>query len=194
MAFFFLQKKIILVNKLTRSKFALPAFSENLHTMIQQFNNLTKQEASKMLNAIPLITILIAGADDNIDYNEKKWAIKLANIRTYSNPNELHDYYSHIGIDFAERLNKNIDELPRSTAARQQYISEQLSELNAIFPKLDASFAAKLYESCLSFAQHVANASGGFLGFGRMSKTESEWMTLPMLEPILLPEQEEKEE
>ena len=86
--------------------------------MIQHFNNLTEQEASKMLNAIPLITILIAGADDKIDYDEKKWAIKLANIRTYSNPDELHDYYSHIGSNLAERLNKNIDELPENTAAR----------------------------------------------------------------------------
>ncbi|MFK8008657.1 MAG: hypothetical protein AB8H03_20025 [Saprospiraceae bacterium] len=162
--------------------------------MIQQFNNLTKQEASKMLNAIPLITILIAGADDKIDYNEKKWANKLANIRTFSNPNELHDYYSFIGIDFAERLNKNIDELPNNTAARQQKISEQLAELNTIFPKLDSPFGPKLYASCLSFAKHVANASGGFLGFNRISKTEKEWITLPMLEPVLLHEEEEEGE
>jgi len=162
--------------------------------MIQHFNNLTEQEASKMLNAIPLITILIAGADDKIDYDEKKWAIKLANIRTYSNPDELHDYYSHIGSNLAERLNKNIDELPENTAARQQKISKKLAELNAIFPKLDPSFGAKLYVSCVSFAKHVANASGGFLGFNPISKAEIEWMTLPMLEPVLLPEEEEEGE
>ncbi len=162
--------------------------------MIQHFNNLTEGEASRMLNAIPLITILIAGADDMIDYDEKKWAIKLANIRTYSNPNELHDYYSHIGTNFAERLNKNIDELPKNTAERQQSISNQLAELNTIFPKLDPPFNAKLYDSFVSFAKHVANASGGFLGFSRVSKAESEWMTLPMLEPILLPEEEEEGE
>jgi len=162
--------------------------------MIQHFNNLTEEESSKMLNAIPLITILIAGADNRIDYNEKKWAIKLANIRTYSNPDELHDYYSHIGIDLVKQLNKNIDELPENTAARQQSISEQLAELNIIFPKLDPPFGAKLYESYISFAKHVANASGGLLGFNRISKAESEWMTLPMLEPVLLPEEEKEGE
>lgn len=162
--------------------------------MIEHFDNLTEQEASKMLNAIPLITILIAGADETIDYNEKKWAVKLANIRTFSNPNELHDYYSHIGINFAERLNKNIDKLPQNTAARQQLISKQLAELNSVFPKLDPLFGAKLYDSCISFAKHVANASGGFLGFGRVSKAESEWMTLPMLAPVLLPEEEQEGE
>ena len=162
--------------------------------MIQHFDNLTEDESSKMLNAIPLITILIAGADDKIDYDEKKWAIKLANIRTFSNPNELHDYYSHIGINFAERLNKNIDELPENTASRQQNISKQLAKLNAIFLKLDPPFNAKLYSSFVSFAKHVANASGGFLGFNRVSKAESEWMTLPMLEPVLLPEEEEEGE
>lgn len=162
--------------------------------MIQHFDNLTKEESSKMLNAIPLITILIAGSDDKIDYNEKKWAVKLANIRTYSNPDELHDYYSHIGIDLSEQLKKYIDELPANTATRQQYISKRLTELNAIFPKLEPHFGAKLYDSCVSFAQHVANASGGFLGFGRVSKAESEWMTLPMLNPVLAPEEEEEGE
>ncbi|MFK7774839.1 MAG: hypothetical protein AB8F94_22050 [Saprospiraceae bacterium] len=161
--------------------------------MIQHFDNLTEQEVSKMLNAIPLIAILIAGADDKIDYNEKKWAVKLANIRTFSNPDELHDYYSKIGVDFSDRLNQFIDELPSNTASRQQNISERLAELNSVFPKLDPHFGAKLYDSCVSFAKHVANASGGFLGFGRVSKAESEWMTLPMLEPILLPEEEEEE-
>ncbi len=161
--------------------------------MIQYFDNLTEEELTKMFNAIPLITILIAGADEKIDHHERKWAIKLANIRTFSNPDELHDYYSQIGIDFNERLNKFIDELPAATAARQQKISDQLAELNDIFLKLDPHYGAKLYNSCLSFAKHVANASGGFLGFGRVSKAESEWMALPMLKPVLPPEEEEEE-
>lgn len=162
--------------------------------MIQNFDNLTEEELTNMLDAIPLITILIAGADDKIDYHEKKWAIKLANIRTFSNPDELHEYYSQIGIDFADRLNKFIDNLPSNTAARQQNISEQLAELNNIFPKLDSHYGAKFYNSCVSFAKHVANASGGFLGFGRVSKAESEWMILPMLKPVLPPEEEEEGE
>ena len=162
--------------------------------MIQYFDNLTEEELTKMFNAIPLITILIAGADETIDHHEKKWAIKLANIRTFSNPDELHDYYSQIGIDFNEQLNKFIEVLPSSTAARQQKISERLAELNNIFPKLDPHYGAKLYDSCVSFAKHVANASGGFLGFGRVSKAESEWMTLPMLNPVLPPEEEEEGE
>lgn len=162
--------------------------------MIQYFNNLTEEELTKMLNAIPLITILIAGADESIDHNEKRWAIKLANIRTYSNPAELHEYYSRVGASFNAQLNKHIDNLPSNTAARQQSISERLAELNDIFPKLDPYYGAKIYESCVSFAKHVANASGGFLGFGRISKAESEWMTLPMLEPILAPMEEEEVE
>ncbi len=162
--------------------------------MIQYFNNLNEEELTKMLNAIPLITILIAGADEKIDQHEQKWAIRLTNIRAYSNPAELHEYYSHVGIDFNERLSKYIDELPSNTADRQQYISQRLAELNDIFPKLDPHYGAKIYNSCVSFAKHVANASGGFLGFGRVSKAESEWMTLPMLEPVLPPEKVEEME
>ena len=194
MIFHFFQKILTYFPYILKLRITLSDLFENIHTMIQDFNNLNENEVSKMLNAIPLITILIAGADDKINYNEKKWAIKLANIRTYSNPDELHDYYSQIGFNFTERLNKNIDSLPQNNISRQQKISDQLAELNAIFPKLDSSFNAKLYNSFISFARHVANASGGFINFNRESMAEKIWITLPMLEPVLVPMEEEEVE
>ena len=106
----------------------------------------------------------------------------------------MHEYYSQIGFNFTERLNKNIDSLPQNNISRQQKISDQLAELNAIFPKLDSSFNAKLYNSFISFARHVANASGGFINFNRESMAEKIWITLPMLEPVLVSMEEEEVE
>lgn len=162
--------------------------------MIPQFETLTKEEATQMFEAIPLITILIAGADDNIDYHEKKWATKLAKIRTYSNPDVLHEFYSFVGINFSEKLNSYIDQLSKETSIRQDDISNRLTILNDIFPKIDPHFGAQLYSSFLSFANHVANASGGFLGFGRVSSAEQDWIDLPMLIPVIAPEEMVNEE
>ena len=159
--------------------------------MIQQFENLTTEEAEKMINAIPLITILIAGADDNIDNKEKEWAIKIAKVRTYSNPELLHDYYVEVGKDFAEKLEEYINRFSKITQERTGQISNELKQLNAIFPKLDPVYAAKLYRSFLSFAKHVAKASGGFMGFGSISSAESHLIGLPMLTPVLPPDSDE---
>lgn len=162
--------------------------------MIPQFEPLTKEEATQMFEAIPLITILIAGADNNIDYQEKKWAAKLAKIRTYSNPDVLHEFYSFVGVDFSQKLNFYIDQLSTEISKRQDDISNRLTILNEIFPKLDPHFGAQLYQSFLSFADHVANASGGFLGFGRVSSAEKKWIGLPMLTPVIAPEDLDNEE
>ena len=158
--------------------------------MIQQFENLTTDEAEKMTNAISLITILIAGADNDIDQKEKEWAAKVTKIRTYSNPETLHDFYVEAGNNFEEKLDQNIAHFSKITEERTGQITTQLSQLNDIFPKLDPVFAVKLYNSFLSFAKHVAKSSGGFMGFGSISSAESHLMGLPMLTPVLLPDEE----
>jgi len=162
--------------------------------MIQQFQNLSPDECEKMINAIPLITILIAGADGKIDKEEKEWSAKITKIRTYSNPDILHDFYTQIGRNYNSRLNTLIDAYPKDTNSRNIKISDELSQLNAIFPKLDIYFGAELYNSFVSFAKHVAKASGGFLGFGSISKEEKQFIGLPMITPIIAPEVEQNEE
>lgn len=156
--------------------------------MIQHFNNLTAEETRALVDAIPLITILIAGADGNIDRREKTWALKLSRIRTYTNPEDLHEYYHYVGASYGDMLNTYIDKLPKKVQKRNQIIAYQLSLLNEIFPKLDPKYASALYRSFVSFAQHVARASGGFLGFGSESLMEKKLMYLPMLEPVLVPD------
>lgn len=161
--------------------------------MIQHFQELTTNEIDKMVNSITLITILIAGADGKIDKEEKDWSQKIAKIRTYSNPDVLHDFYVQVGRNYSSKLNQLIDDLPSDTDYRNQKISKELNELNDIFPKLEIHYAATLYQSLVSFAKHVAKASGGFLGIGSISKHEKKWIDLPMITPVIAPEENEDE-
>ena len=161
--------------------------------MIPQFETLSKEEKDLMTDALSLITILIAGADGNIEPKEKEWAAKIAKIRTYSNPDELHDYYVMVGGNFAKRNEELIAALPKEVGNRNLNISDQLSLLNAIFPKLDPHYAALLYDSFVSFAEHVAKAAGGFLGIGSVNAAEAKWVNLPMLVEVVAPIQEEEE-
>ena len=152
--------------------------------MISQFENLNAEEVQLMYDAVPLVTILIAGADGNIDADETAWAKKLTDIRSYSYHESLREYYENVGAQFSDKLADYNNNLPADVAPRTEAITSKLSGLNDILPKLEQSFAFRYYESLTSFAKHVAKSSGGFLGFASISKEEANLMGLSMITPI----------
>lgn len=156
-------------------------------------NKLTLAENDKLKKAIPLITVLIAGADGNIEKEELTWAKKIAGVREYGPPSKLHGYYQEVGVDYEEVINGLIDTLPEDTAERTNIISERLAELNPILAKLDASLGHAYYKSFVSFAEHVAKATGGFLGFFSVGTEEKTLINLPMLDVIEYDESAEEE-
>ena len=158
------------------------------------FEGLTTEESALVVDAVPLVTILIAGADGEIDAEEKAWSKKLTDIRTYAHPDLLNDYYIEVGKTFSDRMDHYIKALPTTPEARNNMISDKLKGLNAIFPKMSPVMAKRLHTSLTSFAQHVAKASGGFLGFGSISKAEKAWMDLSMLDVPVYVEPEVEEE
>jgi hypothetical protein len=150
--------------------------------MLKEFNKLTEAEQQQMLDAIPLITILVAGADGKIDQKELEWARKLTEVRSYDYNSKLKLYFQEVGKQFEESLNKFNDSLPSDTAARTAAISDELAKLNPIMRRMDIFDAAIYYKNFLSFAEHVAKASGGILRFMSIGKEEKEVIGLPMLE------------
>ncbi|MEL6864844.1 MAG: hypothetical protein AAFP19_10505 [Bacteroidota bacterium] len=162
--------------------------------MIQELEALNSTETELMLDAVPLVTVLIAGADGKIDTKELSWSAKITEIRSYSYHDSLRPYYTKVGENFSEKVQALIEQFPNEVEQRNAAISSQLEGLNTIFPKLDPNFARRFYKSLLSFAEHVAKASGGFLRFGNVSKVEKDLLGLPMIEEPLLPDAEEEVE
>ncbi|MGH1433302.1 MAG: hypothetical protein ACRBG0_02475 [Lewinella sp.] len=150
--------------------------------MPREFSKLTEAEKQHMVDAIPLITILVAGADGKMDDNELEWAEKVTKIRSYDHASKLNDYYKLVSDHFASRINEMVIRLPKETAERTQVISEELAKLNPILHKLDAFDAAIYYKNFRTFAEHVAEASGGLLGFASVGPEERAVIELPMLE------------
>ena len=145
------------------------------------FQNLPKEELQLLLDAPILVTILIGGADGNLDTQEKNWGEKLAQIRAKSNDSFLQDYYELAAKDFSERLEFIFSTFPDEPEERCDMISEILSHLNDIYKHLDINFVIELNKSLRSFAQQIAEASGGILGFGAESYQEQQWVDLGMI-------------
>ena len=160
--------------------------------MSYPFANLTSEENAQLKAAISEITILIAGADGKIDIEETAWAAKIAKIRTYNSVDELLPYYKAVGENYDQAVNDLIRELPVDTTERSQILSDRLAGLNDILGKLSEKVASLYYRDFVSFAHHVAKASGGFLGFFQIGPNETRWMDLPMITPIHFHEDEEE--
>lgn len=149
--------------------------------MLYQLEKLNETEKELVLNAPAYITILIAGADDNISEEEIRRSLQLVHVKTYSESIDVRDLYEKIDADFEERLNNLIDSLPRSLEHRESVVIDQLEALNRILPKMDAKISAKYYNSLLSFASFIARAAGGVFGLERVSFREEKFVKLPMI-------------
>ncbi len=160
--------------------------------MIVGFESVSEAQFETLKKAISNITVLIAGADGNIDKDEIGWAEKLTKIRSYANPNRLTPFYEEVGKTFTEDLEHLIANVPQETDQRNELLSRQLARCNEILPLLEQNLGYELYESYKSFAKHVAKESGGFLGFFSISSSEAKFVDLPMLEAIEWASQEEE--
>ncbi|MEM1214379.1 MAG: hypothetical protein AAGJ82_01745 [Bacteroidota bacterium] len=149
--------------------------------MLNELEKLSTEQQSQLLDAVPLITILVAGADGNMDEAELATAEKITKIRTYDSSIEVRPYFMRVGEIYTGRLNQLIAELPNDTAARTQAISERLAALNPLLQAMDIGTTNQLLGDFRSFARHVASASGGVLGFMTISGEEKEVVDLPML-------------
>ena len=161
--------------------------------MNQYFKHLSEAEYQKLKEAIANITIYIAGIDGEIEAEEMEWAQKVAEIRTYKMHKDLIEYYQEVGTDFEDKMNNILASYPSDYKERNIILEAKLAELNPILASLEPKVGGRLYQSYLSFAQHVAKSSGGFLGFFSIGPEEKAVLDLPMITPIAFEETDEEE-
>jgi hypothetical protein len=149
--------------------------------MLNHILNLSEEEKGLILNAPFYVSLLIAGADGQIDSDEKNRVLELIHTKTFSERYELREMYKTLDHNAAEEMRKMIAALPENTEERSQFLSDMLARLNPIFPKLDQAFAISLYENLRQFAHYVATADGGWWGVGAMGSAEKALVKLPML-------------
>ena len=90
------------------------------------FSSISQAHSDQLKSAPSLITILVAGADGNIDSQELNWAEKLTRIRSYSDATEsLNGYYAEVDASFSEDFETALKELPQELSAREAAISNK---------------------------------------------------------------------
>jgi thermostable 8-oxoguanine DNA glycosylase len=149
--------------------------------MIPEFEKLRDDEVEILLKAPAYVSVLIAGADDNIDKSEIQKAIQLAKVKQQKARESLLDYYKAVGERFESDFMTMIEELPHKAADRGPAINRELKKLNLILPKLNKTFSTELYASLKDIAKKIAESSGGILGYLSVSYEEAKLMELTMI-------------
>ena len=155
--------------------------------MTNEFYRLPDEERETMYKVPILVSILIAGADNEIDRYEIQKAVEVALLKQRSSRDELIEFYREVAQDFEDKLKILIQALPIKAEERNSIIVEELNKLNTILPKLDRRFAVEFYVSLRDIAKKVAESSGGVLGYMSVGYEESKLMELKMIkDPALL--------
>jgi hypothetical protein len=170
----------------------VPETKKKTKYMDQDLSMLTPAQIALLKDAHAYITVLIAGADGNIDPNELSWAEKIAQIRTFAGDERMHDFHEEVNQEIASKIKQLIAELPTDVAKRNAIISEKLAGLNPVLATLDPYIGAYLYKGYVNLAQRIAKASGGILSFFSIGPEEKKWVSLPMLTPIIYKTDEEE--
>ena len=123
--------------------------------MIKEFENLRKEEVEILLRAPVLVSILIAGADGNIDKAETKEAIAIARGRQSRAREQLVDYYKVVGDNFEDQFNELVSKFPLKPEERNPQIIAELKRLNRILPKIDKNFSVKFHASLKDLAKRL---------------------------------------
>lgn len=150
--------------------------------MTSDFPTLRDDEIEIVNNAPAMVSVLIAGADNKIDDDEITSAISFCANQKNEGPNSLHNYFTHISEEFEELLKSYVEHLPKDLHAQQHTTIAYLRQLNTILPKIDQDLAIDFHAFLLDLAKAVANASGGVMGFKKVSKEEAAFLDLGMID------------
>jgi formate dehydrogenase maturation protein FdhE len=149
--------------------------------MIPELKDLTESEIDLLKKIPAMVTILIAGADEQISKSELKEAINLTKIKQSNARKELLSYYKDVAPDFEKSLNELLNSYPQDAEIRSKQVIEDIERLNEVLEKVDRAWAMQFVESMKDIAKKVAEAAGGVFGYMSIDYEESKLIDLKML-------------
>ena len=125
---------------------------------MKQFSTLTKEDREALLKFPAYITLLAANSDGLLDKAEKKEAIKLEHIKTFSADPLLAEFYKEANKIFKNNLEQLDNNLPQEKDRRETAIKNELVKLEKIVSKLGEDYTSAMHRSMKSFKDHVSKA------------------------------------
>jgi len=127
--------------------------------------DLNEQEKEQLLKFPAYISLLAASAEGGLDKQEKKAAVKLTHIKTFSCDPLLSDFYATVDKHFETTITELNDTFSHNRQEREKAIKKELNKLEAILRKLGNQYAAVMHRSLKSYKDHVSKAHRNVLEY-----------------------------
>lgn len=141
-----------------------------MSSILSSISTLSEDDQDLLFKAPAVVTILIAGADKDIDKKEEMQGRKLVNYRTFTSDIFLHEYYEAAHQVFDANMTDLMSVWTPETGPES--MSKALTDIGTVVAKLPEDHAESLKSSLRSLATKVAEADGGFLHMGGVSAEE----------------------
>ena len=132
---------------------------------MKNFTELPEKDRELLLQFPAYISLLAANADDEIDEDEKKAAIWLTHIKTFSTEPVLHPFYLQAELVFEKNLQLLNEKLPKTKTERNQAIKEALILIESVLKKMRSDYVSALKRSMKSYKNHVSKAHRNVLEY-----------------------------
>jgi hypothetical protein len=127
--------------------------------MMTEFKTLTGEEKALLLKAPVLVSVLASCSPNQINETQKKDAIRLAHLKTFTADPVLLPYYQEAEKHFAEQFDKTAAFYYPFDDAKRAALKEEISRVGAIIAKLDDLLAQRLRKSLERYAAHVKRST-----------------------------------
>jgi hypothetical protein len=125
---------------------------------MNELDVLSAEERQTLLKAPAYISLLAANADGKMDEEEKKAALEISHIKSFSSPPFLKPFYQEVEKNFLSDLRELNETLPTDKSEREKQIRATLDKIKSIAQKLDKDFAVVLLKSFNSYVSHITRA------------------------------------
>lgn len=124
---------------------------------------LEKKDWNQILLVPVYITLIGSHHNGKLLKKEKKGAINLAHLRTFSASKNLIQYYKDVEIHFKENLEKLDQSLPDRYNDRKLILNKKLKDALTISKQLSPGYRSRLILSWESFGIHMSHVNDNFL-------------------------------
>lgn len=132
---------------------------------MKHYRDLSEKEKDQLLKFPAYVSLLASTAGGGIDEQEKRTAVKLTHIKTFSSDPLLSDFYKEAENIFEKTVITLNDELPHAKKERTLAICHELDKLEPLLKKLDPEYASVLRYSMESYKHYISRAHRNILEY-----------------------------
>lgn len=127
--------------------------------MINRLNKLTREERELLYQAPVLLSVQVACSSKGVNQTQKKDAIWLSHIKTFTADPVLIPYYQEVEKTFAPQFEATVQEYAPFDEAKQTALKEKIEQVNAVVAKLEPGYAEDLQHSLEKYVNHVQRSA-----------------------------------